>query len=260
MALDPRKERDLFLEALRFASRLPLPARDPDQPRPALNAAARYFPLTGLLLGLLAALVFELGLFLFPPSLALMLALVASIWFGRGLPEYGFARTSEALSRGQDRDQVVAVMQEPWLGINGALALGMILAVKFLTLEGLDSAGVVAPALIVGHTWSRALAISYLAEMDYLPGPKALPDDTTPAPTRMSSYGHRFALLTAIPVVLLLPWLPALAVLVALLLLRASFAYLMRKRLGGYTGVSLGAAQQVAEVVIYLVLLALTAT
>lgn len=260
MALHPRKERDLFLEALRFASRLPIPARDPGRPRPALNAAARYFPLTGLLLGLIAAAIYELGLFLFPPSLSLLLAMVAAIWLGRGLPEYGFARTSEALARGRDRDQIVAVMQEPWLGINGALALGLLLAVKFLALEGLDAGGLVAPALIVSHTWSRALAISYLAEMDYLPGRHAPFEDATPAPTRMSSYGHRFALLTALPVAVLLPWMQVLAVVVALLLLRAWFAYLMRKRLGGYTGVSLGAAQQVAEVVIYLVILALTVT
>jgi len=42
-----------------------------------------------------------------------------------------------------------------------------------------------------------------------------------------------------------------------LLLWRYGFGYYMQKRIGGYTGDCLGAAQQVAEVLVYLVLLAL---
>lgn len=257
MAVDLALERDRFLTAVMFLTRIPVPGSLPYSEE-LLNRSARYFPLVGALVGLTGAIVYTLALHLFPPGVALALSLVATIWLTGAFHEDGLADTCDGFGGGRDRERVLAIMKDSRLGTYGLLGLGLALVLKFLSLEGLDSSGLVAPALIVGHAWSRMLSTSYLLDMEYARSA----DDTTakskPLATRMLRRDHRIALLTVAPLALLISLWQVVALLIVLVVWRAWFGYVMKKRLGGYTGDLLGAAQQISEVLIYLTLLALT--
>lgn len=67
-----RYEWQVLLLAVGFLTRLPVPA-DPDFSETKLNGASRYFPLVGLLVGALAAMIYVAALALFGNSLIAVL-------------------------------------------------------------------------------------------------------------------------------------------------------------------------------------------
>lgn len=248
-----RRERDLFLTAVMFLTRIPVPRSLPWSPE-LMNGSARYFPLVGLLVGAAAALVYGVAVYLWSPALALLLSMATTILLTGAFHEDGLADTCDGMGGGRDRERTLAIMKDSRLGTYGLIGLGLVLAGKFLALESLDSAGLVIPTLLVGHCWSRLVAVSYLLDLPYL----REEGKSKPLATQMSRGGHRFALITAAPLLLILtPWQSA-CVLLALLFFRYWYAYYLKRRLGGYTGDTLGAAQQFSELLIYLVLAAVT--
>ena len=248
-----RRERDLFLTAVMFLTRIPVPRSLPFT-ADLLNGAARYFPLVGLLVGAVGAAVYSAAVYLWSPALAVLLSMAVTILLTGAFHEDGLADTCDGMGAGRDRERMLAIMKDSRVGTYGLVGLGLVLGSKFLALESLDSAGLVIPALLVGHMWSRLVAVSYLLDLPYL----REDGKSKPLASQMSRGSHRFALLCAAPLLLILtPWQSG-CVLLALLFFRYWYAYFLKRRLGGYTGDTLGAAQQFSEVLIYLVLAAIT--
>ena len=69
-----RRELDYFLGAVRFFTRLPVPAWVGHSTE-ALDRAARYFPAVGLIVGGIAAVAFALSSVLLPKTLAVLIAM-----------------------------------------------------------------------------------------------------------------------------------------------------------------------------------------
>lgn len=245
------RELQLFFNALTFFTRIPAPAWV-EFSSDHLNHASRYFPLVGLLVGLIAALLFWLFALCLPVPIALLLSTCATILLTGGFHEDGLADACDGFGGGWTAEQTLHIMKDSRLGSHGALGLLLILGLKITSLASL---GDIVTALIVGHSLSRFVAVSLMytdayVQLDQLSKVRALT-------SRMS---HQALMIAAIPALACLALLPAnswLAVMAALLLLHTGLRRLFRRRLGGYTGDCLGAAQQLAEVVVYLTLCAL---
>lgn len=252
--MDWRRERDLLLVALMFFTRIPMPRWVPfDEAR--LNGAARYFPLVGLLVGAVAALVYSFAVNLWSPALALVLATAATVLLTGAFHEDGFADVCDGFGGGWDRDQVLTIMKDSRIGTYGTVGLGLLFGAKFFALEALDNAGLVVPALVIGHAWSRLLATSYLVDQSYVR--EDADSRAKPLATRLSTRELGIAALLVAPLLFLISLWQLLWVVAVLLAWRWWFGRYIKRRIGGYTGDCLGAAQQVAEVLIYLVLAAL---
>lgn len=251
--LNWRHERELFLTALAFLTRIPIPAHTPYSPE-HMNASARYFPLIGMLIGGSGALAYFLAEQIWPANIAIVLSMIATILLTGAFHEDGFADSCDAFGGGWRREQVLSIMKDSRIGTYAAAGLIAILGTKFLALNTLQSPAHIAAALIVGHGWSRLLAISYLYDHSYVRF-----DDSSkikPMATQLSRNNLLIASLSASPLVLLIPLSTTLAIVLALLLWRWWFGRYMRRRIGGYTGDCLGCAQQIAEVLIYLLICA----
>ncbi len=251
--VDWRREWDLLRTALVFLTRLP-GGRNLPFNEDLLNGSARYFPLVGALIGLIGALVYGVAVLLFPTAIAVLLSMMATILLTGAFHEDGFADVCDGFGGGWQREQVLSIMKDSRVGSYATVGLFLLLSIKFHALEALDNAALVGPALVVGHALSRLLAISYLTELVY-----ARDTDTSrikPMATRMSGNALRFAAASTLPLLLLISLWQILLIAVVLLVFRYGYGYYMQKRIGGYTGDCLGAAQQIAEVLIYLVLLA----
>lgn len=249
--LNWRRERDLFFTALAFLTRIPIPASTPYSAA-HMNASARYFPLVGTLIGAIGALTYALAAQLWPPTLAIALSMIATILLTGSFHEDGLADSCDAFGGGWRREQVLAIMKDSRIGTYAAVGLIAILGTKFLTLNTIAQPWHIVAALIVGHSWSRLLTISYLYDHPY-----ARDEDSSkikPMATQLSRHDLLIASLSATPLVLLIPLTRTLLIGIALLLWRWWFGRYMRRRIGGYTGDCLGCAQQVAEVLIYLVI------
>jgi adenosylcobinamide-GDP ribazoletransferase len=250
-----KRELEYFFAALRFFTRLPVPAwvgHAPDQ----LNHAARYFPLIGILIGGIGAGVTELAALALPISVAVLLGMAATILATGAFHEDGFADACDGFGGGWDKAQVLMIMKDSRIGSYAALGVGLILLGKWSALTELDAAfdpPLLAIALVAGHAVSRLAATALIFFLDYVRD-----DDSAkskPLAQRMAPHELLVATLIGLAPCLLLPPVDALAALAAVTLTTLLAARYFLRRIGGYTGDCLGATQQASEIAFYLGLL-----
>ena len=240
-----RREAEYFFGAIRFFTRLPVPAWVGHSPE-ALNHSARYFPLVGLVIGLIGALAFASTSFFLPKTLAVLLAIAATIYATGAFHEDGWADMVDGFGGGWTRERTLEIMKDSRIGSFGAIALVLMLLGKFVALIELDAL-LVAPAMIAGHAFSRLCSTLLLHCLDYA----REEGKAKPLATRITLGELACATVFGCAALFLLPP-AAMACGVALALgATAVLAAQIHKRLGGYTGDCLGATQQVAELAFY---------
>lgn len=249
----------LFLVALQFLTRLPVQL---GRFEPAwLNDCVRHFPLVGVLVGAVGALVLLGAAQLWPAWVAAVLALTATVALTGGFHEDGLADTFDALGGVVPRDKALVIMKDSRIGSYGALALGLSLLLRAALLAVLatrPTLGVVA-ALLASHAFARAAAVGVMVSLPY--GGDAEHAKAKPLALAVASRNFGIALgwcgLLALTLAGMGVYLPKLLVSVAAAALVALvMRQWLKRRLGGYTGDGLGATEQLAEIA---VLLAFTA-
>ena len=246
----------LFLVALQFMTRLPCPRWVGFEPE-WLNQSARHFPAVGLLVGAVAALVLVLGEVLFPPAVAVGLSMAATLLLTGAFHEDGWADTCDALGGGASvgRVRALVIMKDSRIGTYGAVGLVLMLGLKAATLSALPLA-LALPALLFAHTASRAAAVVLIRWLPYagdIEHAKA-----KPLAQSISRAGLVVALAWVMLLCVALVWAaqrwdePAVlpAVVLGMLVVAGAAAWCarwFRQRLGGYTGDTLGATQQLTE-------------
>src|ERR1700735_3400429 len=102
-----RRQALLFLVAIQFLTRLPVPHLTGFQTSwPA--ESARFFPLVGALVGLIAAGIWWVCSLFFPPLVAVGLMMGASLLLTGAFHEDVFAEVCDGFGGGRSRDAVLA--------------------------------------------------------------------------------------------------------------------------------------------------------
>lgn len=247
-----RRELEYFFGAIRFFTRLPVPAWVGHSTE-ALNRSARYFPAVGLLVGGIGALVYLGAAFLWPQPVAVLLSMAATIFATGAFHEDGLADTVDGLGGGWDKLRILEIMKDSRVGSYGVVAMVLALLGKFTLLAALDDS-LVPFALLAGHALSRFCATLLLATMDYVR--EDLLSKAKPLATRLSGGEMLVALGFVVAALVFLPPEKAIAGCVLAALATFWLAGKFKRWLGGYTGDCLGAVQQVSEIAFYLGLLA----
>lgn len=249
-----KHELRLFLLALQFFTRVPIPRWVGFEPE-WLNASARHFPLVGACVGLVAASALWAAALVFPPLVAAGLSMLASVVLTGAFHEDGLADTFDALGGAVGRERALEIMKDSRIGSYGAVSLLLVLGLKAAVLASLPLALAMA-ALVLGHVASRAAAVALIFRLPYAGDPAQA--KAKPLARRVSAGGAVVAL-GWVPLVagLILArdpgcW-PALILGLGLALLAAwGCAAWLRRRLGGITGDTLGATQQLSELALLL--------
>lgn len=251
-----RRQWQIFLVALAFFTRIPIPASIPYSPE-RLNQANRYFGVVGMIVGAMTALVYLAGAALFSPTIAVALAMVASLLLTGAFHEDGLADVFDGFGGGWTPEQKLTIMKDSRLGTYGAAALIMMLGLKWLTLSTLAERSIFLPALalLVMHTLSRICAASLIFSYPYVRADAQ--SKVKPLANQQSQQDLWVLIATGLIILLLLPLTSALALMITIALVRWWCGRWFQRQLGGYTGDCLGAAQQISELTGYLVLLAL---
>lgn len=255
-----------FLLALQFFTRIPVIGRLADWVgfSPAmLRASAGHFPGVGWVVGAVAAAVLVAGLRLLPAGplgalVAALLATGATVWLTGGFHEDGLADTADGLGGGLTRERALAIMKDSRIGSYGTLAvvlaLGLKVALTALIAAESGASIVAAAVLLAVHVLSRAAPLAVMRALPYVgeaDGSKA-----KPLADAISLGGVLIGLLWSLPAVVLLwacvgPRAVVVAPLLWLLALGAVYR-LLKRRLQGFTGDTLGATQQVSELALLL--------
>lgn len=246
-----QRELAFFFAALRFFTRLPVPAwvgHAPDQ----LDGAARYFPAVGIIVGAIGAAATLASSQVLPIGLALILGMAATLVATGAFHEDGFADTCDGCGGGWDKAQVLAIMKDSRIGSYGAIGMTLMLLAKWNALMELDDALLLA-AIVAAHAVSRFAATTLIFALDYVRD-----DDSSksrPLAQRMGTGALAVAALFGLAPCLLLSAPAVVYALGAVAVATLAAARYFVRRIGGYTGDCLGATQQVAELAFYLGLL-----
>lgn len=246
-----RHQLELFFTALGFFTRIPVPAWVPWSSE-RLNHAARYFPLVGWVVGAAGAAAFYLATLVLPATLAAIVSTAVTLRLTGAFHEDGWADTCDGLGGGWDRAQVLTIMKDSRIGTYGSAGLVLMLLAKLSALVALaehtPSAAVC--ALLVAHPLSRLASTSLIHTLAYVREDES--SKSKPLARALSTRELAIAAgFGALPL-LLLP-APAIVLVAAAVVVTTLWAArVFVRRLGGYTGDCLGAAQQVTELATYL--------
>jgi adenosylcobinamide-GDP ribazoletransferase len=217
-----------------------------------ISRAAWAFPLAGVLVGLIAAVVYatahKLGL---PAWIAASLAVAATLAATGCLHEDGLADTADGFGGGETRERKLEIMRDSRIGTYGVCALTLSILLRVAALASFASPIAALWALIAAHGGARATLPVFMALV-----PPARGDGLAFAAGRPS--GERVITASVLGILILAIGLgPAhgIAALIFLLVVIALMAWLSVVQIDGQTGDVLGAVEQVSEIVILLVAL-----
>ncbi len=240
--------------ALGLLSRLPVPVNtDAAQRRGARAAWA--FPLAGLGLGLIAALVGALALWCgLPAPLVAGLVLACLVITTGAMHEDGLADSADGLWGGWTPERRLEIMKDSRIGAYGVIALILALGLRWQALSLLISHGLLLPGVLVVAMLSRAAMVPLMARL-----PHARAGGLSASVGRPPVATAQLATVIAVVAALLLFGLWGILLSLVALIAATACALIARRKIGGQTGDILGATQQVTELSLLLTLAALAA-
>ena len=227
---------------LAFFTRLPVPL--PERPR-SLADAFWAASLAGLVVALLGWLAYTLAVLTgLSGGSAAALALLATILVTGALHEDGLADTADGFGGGATSERKLEIMRDSRIGTYGALALGLSLLLRWSAIADLGSPIHVLYGLTAAHAASRALLPAYMrltpsARIDGLAARAGVPTSQVAAS----------ATLIGAAALLLLGIGAALATAICLALALVLFCRFSAVQIGGHTGDTAGALQQIGEII-----------
>lgn len=245
-----------------FLSRLPVPERFFEGHDGSLRRASRAFPLAGLVVtapaGVVLALTLGVGL---EPLVASFLAYAVIAMTTGALHEDGLSDAADGLGATRDRERALTIMRDSRIGSFGAAAL--------ILSYGLRASALAAVAAALGPlaTLAAFLAVAALSRAAMVWHWRVLPparrDGLAVAMGGPDGASALFSTVSAAIIAALLLGaatgpLQALGVMAAGAAATAGFSRYVRNRLGGQTGDTIGATQQLSEIAALLALALLT--
>jgi len=230
-----------FLAAIQFLTILPLPrGLCPDER--ALGGSLPFFPVVGLGIGAAVALI-DRGLgSLFPVGVTSVLAVILLIAASGGLHLDGLADTADGFFSSRPRERILDIMRDSRTGPMGVAAIVCLVALKIALI-----ASVAAPArawvLLLTPVAGRCALLIHMALLPYV-----RPEGLAGVFHRNRSPGHTFWALTfLIAAGGLAGGIPGLVAGGVSFLFALFFTAYVRRRIGGLTGDTLGAACEWTE-------------
>ena len=236
-----------LVTALRTLTVLPVPGRECDR----FSHSLFWFPLVGLLLGLMQAALGFFSSLTGWNELSAAIVLLGGIGLSRGMHADGLADLADGFWGGRTREAILRIMKDPNVGSFGAIALFAMMLLKWIALfklVGLGAFEFIAAGVLLARQVQVLLASS-------------LPYARREGGTAQAFVGGAGALhgvvtflLTMLFLLLLLHAdLFALAVVIATALVAALLTGVLSwSKIGGVTGDVLGAGSEVTELFVWI--------
>lgn len=238
--------------AIGFLSRIPMPQAAFSGYDGKLDRVARAFPVAGVVIATLPALVFFLMLSLHGDRLmsALVALSVMCILTG-ALHEDGLADCADGIGGGRDREHSLSIMKDSRIGTYGAISLVLSFALRAAAVAAIARAEApfaAALALPAAACISRSALVWHWHRL-----PPAKPDGVAAASGQPNESAMQTAVVSGCLLAGLLIWpslglLPLVCALLAAGLSTVAFTRYTRMRLLGHTGDTLGATAQISEI------------
>jgi adenosylcobinamide-GDP ribazoletransferase len=228
--------------ATQFLTRLPV--GDPPFDDRALQRSIGAFPLVGLIVAVAVCGVRYVAGLVLPDLAATIAAIAAGAIVTGAFHEDGFADTFDGLWGGGTPERRLEIMRDSRLGTYGTLALIMLIAAKLALLAPLPW-DAFTRAVVAGMVLGRASSLPLMRWMEPAPGSSAA---LAGSPSNAALVLGGCTVIITVGVTFgVWAWLPLVAGAAVVLVCAA----VIRTKLGGINGDTLGATNQLVEVATY---------
>lgn len=238
-----------FLQAFSFLTILPI-GQIPLSEEKELARSMAFFPLVGLVIGLLLALGYYLLSFLFSKSLVLWLTIGLLALLTRGLHLDGFADTMDGLGSGGPREKILEVMRDSRIGSFGVISLILLIGAKYFALDQIPIPSI-PYALILMAVMGRNAMVLVCYRSPYARFGEGL---GKPFTENLGVREVTFSSLSAFGIALLTMGVKGILVFLGICLFSLVYRFFFIKKLGGVTGDILGAANELTELLCLILL------
>jgi adenosylcobinamide-GDP ribazoletransferase len=251
-----KKEIHIFFTALMFYTRIPCPSWV-NHSEEYLNQATKYFPLIGWIVGGFATAVLWLFVWVLPPSVAIILSMMASVVLTGAFHEDGFADVCDGFGGGWTKEQILTIMKDSRVGAYGAIGVVLLLLLKWTLLYEIGLKIKLWEffwVLLSAHSISRLMAVILIFTQPYSRANDASGKAKPIAKKMMPQHFVVAWIFGTLPMLgmALYQGLFSIFILIPCIAVAFYMATYFRKKIDGYTGDCLGATQQITEVVFYL--------
>ncbi len=232
-----------LVTAVRTLTILPVPGRNSER----LASALSWFPLVGMLLGVLlyvpALFLRLMPLWTVHPALIAAILLAGNCFLTRGLHLDGLGDFADGFGGGREKDRTLSIMKDPRVGAFGVIALIVVLIGKwsaYLALAGCSALSWIVAALAVSRAVQVHLAVSL---------PYARAEGGTASPFVDGATGLQRALAWGLAALICIAFCGPVGpvILIPALLAALLLGIWFRARVDGITGDLLGAASELTE-------------
>jgi adenosylcobinamide-GDP ribazoletransferase len=239
-----------FLQALSFLTILPVGHPSLSEEK-ELAGSMVFFPLVGLIIGLILTLGYYLFSFLFSRSLVLWLLIGLLAFLTRGLHLDGLSDTMDGLASGGKKEKILEVMRDSRIGAFGVISLILILGAKYFCLDQISDSSLPSSFIVMCVLGRNAMVLvcyrSSYARREGL---------AKPFIEYLRIHEVAVSFLSALGIALLLMRLQGMVAFLGVGFFSLGYRFFFKKRLGGITGDILGAANELSEVLCLLILIA----
>lgn len=245
-----KKQTELFITALMYFSRIPIWKVYRGKVY-HLNESIRYFSLVGIVIGCILAFFYFAFSSVFTREIATVLTIGLSCLLTGALHEDGLADVCDGFGGGWTKEQTLKIMKDSLIGAYGSIGISLLILIKYAAMLSIGKESI-CYAIILSSGISRAFSGSYIYTDIYVRDEKESKAKDFKKGIKLIDLFLLF-LFGLFPFFILKKY-ELLFILLPLFLVRYLLINFFRKKIGGYTGDCLGAAQQIFEVICYLCL------
>lgn len=239
-----------FLFTLGFMTRIPIPMQMKME-EGDMEKGFVYFPLVGLVIGLVDMIVYFLFSKLLPESMAIIMAILANLFVTGAFHLDGLCDTADGIYSARTKERMLEIMKDSRLGTNGGIALVIDLALKYF---GIANCGRYAWFMILLMPVAGKMVQGVVAYKAVYPRKNGIGIYVGTIP-KWGAVGA--ALLGLVPMVLAFG-LWGILIWAVLLLMAYLFRRYITNIIGGVTGDVMGAASELSEIWLLFLVLILT--
>ncbi len=241
-----------FLRALSFLTILPVGQTELAEEK-ELAPSMAFFPLVGLVIGLILSAAYYLFSLFLPRLITLWLIVGLLAFLTRGLHLDGLADTLDGLASGGSKEKMLEVMRDSRIGAFGVIGLILLIGGKYLALDHIPGSPIYYFLILMTVMGRNSMVLVCYRS------PYARPEGglAKPFSENLRLREMIISLASTFVIALILQGWKGLLLFVALCLFSFGCRFYFIKKLGGITGDVLGAVNELSELLCLLLLIIL---
>lgn len=241
-----------FILIIQFLTRIPINInidfKEDDLPKGII-----YFPIVGLIIGIFDGLIYFLASKVAGGLFPLIASIAANIIITGGLHVDGLADTCDGIYSSRRKDRMLEIMRDSRVGTNGVIAIFLDLALRITLLANLNGSYIL-KTIVLSPVMGRTMLSLVAFKSNYARKDSGLGNLFV---GKVTFYRILISSIISFIIMTMFIGFKSIIVIGAIIILSVLYKRYMHSKIGGMTGDTLGAGNEIAEIIFILIIVAM---